>query len=126
MRVLVCGGRCFLDFDWLCSVLDDLNTGVRGPIEQLIHGGARGADSMAGEWAKERKIECIAYEAKWALEGRAAGPIRNKRMLDEGLPDLVVAFPGGRGTANMIQQAVGCGFEVVDIQKLATDAPSVA
>ncbi|MEM9912925.1 MAG: hypothetical protein AAF922_19365 [Pseudomonadota bacterium] len=46
--------------------------------------------------------------------GRAAGPIRNKEMLDEGCPDLVVAFPGGRGTANMVKQAQAAGVEVLD------------
>jgi hypothetical protein len=68
---------------------------------------------MAGQWAQRRGIACIAYEADWKHEGRAAGPIRNKRMLDEGSPDLVVAFPGGRGTANMIGQARERGFEIL-------------
>jgi hypothetical protein len=45
------------------------------------------------------------YKAKWDKYGKSAGPIRNKKMLDEGKPDLVFAFPGGPGTNNMIKQA---------------------
>jgi hypothetical protein len=114
MRILVCGGREFEDADHLEAFLDAFHQGPRGPITFVIHGGARGADTLAGEWARLRGISCTAYEANWALEGRAAGPIRNKRMLDEGIPDLVIAFPGGRGTANMIRQARERGFEVFD------------
>lgn len=117
MRLLVCGGREYLDADVLERSLDSIHQGPRGPIESIIHGGARGADTMAGDWARRRGISCTAYDANWELEGRAAGPIRNKRMLDEGSPDLVVAFPGGRGTANMIRQATERGFEVIVIEE---------
>lgn len=47
-----------------------------------------------------------------ATNGKAAGPIRNQRMLDEGKPDLVVAFPGGRGTADMVRRAKAAGVPV--------------
>lgn len=73
---------------------------------------------MAAQWAQRRGIASTAYEADWAHEGRAAGPIRNMRMLDEGIPDLVVAFPGGRGTANMVRQAKERGFEVLEVASL--------
>ena len=104
-----------MDASSLEAFLDAFHVGPRGPIELLIHGGARGADTMAGEWAQKRCITCIAFVADSAEEGRAAGPIRNKRMLDEGAPDLVIAFLGGRGTANMIGQARDRNFEVVEI-----------
>jgi hypothetical protein len=52
------------------------------------------------------------YVAQWKKHGRAAGPIRNQRMLDKGKPDLVVAFPGGRGTADMIRRAERAGVPV--------------
>jgi UDP-N-acetylmuramoylalanine-D-glutamate ligase len=61
------------------------------------------------------RIPVETYEADWDTHGKAAGPIRNKRMLDEGKPDLVVAFPGGRGTANMISQARKAGVEVIEV-----------
>lgn len=102
MRVLVCGGRDYADqpkvFDELARLHADK------PITLLIEGGARGADFLAAQWAHLNGVPRESYPADWS-KGRAAGPIRNKRMLDEGKPDLVVAFPGGRGTANMIEQA---------------------
>jgi hypothetical protein len=111
----VCGGRDFVDASSLEAFLDAFHIGPRRPIELVIHGGAQGADTMAGEWAQGRGIACTALAANWATEGREAGPIRNKRMLDEGAPDLVIAFPGGRGTANMTGQARDRNFEVVEI-----------
>ena len=53
----------------------------------------------------ERKIDVLWFDADWQKYGRAAGPIRNKQMLDEGSPDLVIAFAGGRGTENMVKQS---------------------
>jgi hypothetical protein len=70
-------------------------------VTLLIAGGARGADSLAEEWAKAQAIPCD-LSASWDGLGRKAGPIRNQHMLDEGRLDLVVAFPGGSGTADML------------------------
>jgi hypothetical protein len=81
----------------------------------LIAGGARGADTLAYEWAQARGIPAVVYKADWAKLGRAAGPIRNQRMLGEGNPNLVIAFPGGRGTANMVRLAREAGVEVIEL-----------
>jgi hypothetical protein len=110
MRVLVCGGRDFSDREKLASALDAIH--LRTPFSVLIHGAAPGADTLAGEWARERGIAVVPFPADWKGQGRAAGPIRNKRMLDEGRPDLVVAMPGGRGTANMVSQAENANVAV--------------
>lgn len=115
MRVLVCGGRDYQDSRRLFSVLDKLHQ--EAGIDAIIEGGARGADQLAREWA-EHPYGCggaETYEADWEHQGSFAGPARNKRMLDEGRPDLVIAFPGGRGTANMIRQARKAGVEVIEI-----------
>ena len=93
MRVLVCGGRDYADWNRLCGVLDDTDP----PITLIIHGKARGVDTMASEWAEISGIPAIAFPASWKLHGVAAGPIRNQKMLDEGKPDLVIAFPGRKG-----------------------------
>ena len=103
MRILVCGGRDFADIKMLDRVLGEIHSET--PITALIHGQARGADNMAAYWAAQLGIPREAFPADWKAHGKAAGPIRNKQMLHEGKPDLVVAFPGGRGTANMIKQA---------------------
>lgn len=115
MRVLVCGGRDYSDRDKVFSMLDDLHTGDKGPITLLIEGGASGADNLAQMWAAERGVARSTFWANWRGEGRAAGPIRNAKMLADGKPDLVVAFPGGRGTQDMCRRARAAGVEVVEV-----------
>lgn len=102
MRLLVCGGRDYAEKDFLYGVLDGW---MFRPITVIIHGAARGADSLAGQWARDRGIEENAFPADWKKHGKSAGPIRNQRMLVEGRPDMVCAFPGGRGTCHMKEMA---------------------
>lgn len=109
-RVLVCGGRGYTDRAALWSILDGL-----GPpeVSEIISGMAPGADTFAAEWAERFGFPLLKFHADWAKHGRAAGPIRNQRMIDEGKPDLVVAFPGGRGTADMVRRAKAAGIPVL-------------
>lgn len=104
MRVLVCGGRDFNKDQIVFSELDRHNADW-GPFKVVIDGGATGADHWAGVWAEERGIARQTFLAEWKRLGNAAGPIRNQRMIDEGKPDLIIAFPGGRGTRDMISRA---------------------
>jgi hypothetical protein len=113
MRVLVCGGRNYTDTARVFAVLDKLHADAG--IDAVIEGGARGADSCSKEWAFRRNVDCMTFEADWENQGSFAGPARNKRMLEEGKPDLVIAFPGGRGTADMVRKARRTGVEVVEI-----------
>lgn len=82
----------------------------------VIHGGARGADTHAGWAATAVDIPVAVYPADWATHGRRAGPIRNAQMLAEGRPDAVLAFPGGRGTADMVRQARAAGVPVWEVK----------
>lgn len=115
MRVLVCGGRDFVDEHLLTEALDLLHKHC-GPVTVLIHGAATGADSIAAAWATNgqlsERIHVIPFRANWRKHGKAAGPMRNLRMLQEGKPDRVVAFAGGKGTANMVKQAEECGVPI--------------
>lgn len=113
MRVLVCGGRDYADEDKVCQVLDDVNK--RTPVWLLIHGGAKGADMLAARWAWTRDVAQDRYEADWKQHGKAAGPLRNQQMIDKGKPDLVIAFPGGRGTADMVRRAKTAGVPVTEV-----------
>lgn len=115
MRVLVCGGREYSDADKMDRVLTDMHAVT--PFSILIYGMARGADDLAKMWAAARGVERLGFPANWERDGRAAGPIRNKQMLDKGKPDLVIAFPGGRGTQNMIKQAYAANVPVCVIDK---------
>lgn len=108
MRVLVCGGRDFDDYDLMEKTLDQYQ------ITTIIHGAARGADLFSDRYAAAKGLKREAYPANWNLYGNSAGPIRNQYML-ESKPDLVIAFPGGRGTADMVSRAKKAGVEVVEI-----------
>jgi YspA, cpYpsA-related SLOG family len=110
MRVLVCGGRDFTDQ----ALLEDRLAGIPA-VAVIVEGGALGADRLAREFGQQRGITVETFSADWEKHGRAAGPIRNKRMLNEGNPNLVVAFPGGRRTANMVKQAREAGVRVIEL-----------
>lgn len=114
MRVLVCGGRDFTDTVFVVNSLFRLEEDY-GDFSVVIHGGAPGADTEAGVFAKMRHAKEIVFRANWKKHGKAAGPIRNQRMLDEGQPALVVAFPGGRGTADMVRRARASGVPVIEV-----------
>jgi hypothetical protein len=88
----------------------------------LIHGNAKGADTLAKRWAVAHSVWHLPFEPDWQTHGDLAGPIRNRRMLDEGKPDLVLAFPGGRGTRNMVVQAKLAG---VPVEIVAGDVPLI-
>lgn len=102
MRVLICGSR-----DWSKPIPIDVVVGgfaaVYGAANvTVIHGAARGADSMAASAAHRHGIDCEDYPAAWATDGKAAGPIRNQRMLDEGKPEVVVAFSDDLATSRCV------------------------
>ena len=99
-RILVCGGRDYSDQKQLFRVLDRLPKPAL-----LIAGGANGADELARRWAEARGVPAVIYPANWKGEGRAAGSIRNSRMLEEARPTQVIAFPGSSGTADMVRKA---------------------
>lgn len=114
MRVLICGGRNFTDMPLLVRALDIVAAFV--PITHVIQGGALGADCLGQMYAENRKIPVTTFRADWRKHGRAAGPIRNQIMLDEGKPDFVIAFPGGRGTADMVERARKAGIPVNEVK----------
>lgn len=128
MRLLVCGGRDYSDRDrvnlelykfcdehGLWSEPDQYGNKMPGPLT-IIHGGAKGADHLADDWAVVNWTGLEEYKADWKKNSKAAGPIRNQRMLDEGKPDVVMAFPGGKGTAHMVRIAKRAGVKVIEIE----------
>jgi len=108
---LVCGGRDFTDQAQLEQCLDNYVT-LLGIPDKLIHGAARGADTLAGSWAISRGIDYAAVPADWKKYGFKAGLIRNQVMLDLYPVTRVIAFPGGTGTAHMIRITTAAGLPV--------------
>lgn len=112
MKILVCGGRDFDDWDLLKKTLN-LYTDNGG--DTIITGDACGADWLARAYAKYNGHPYKGYPADWKTYGKSAGAIRNQQMLDEGKPDLVIAFPGGNGTKDMVDKATNKGVKVIEV-----------
>ena len=87
-------------------------------VHLVLHGGARGADAAIGRAAQQLGWSALVMPAQWQLHGRAAGPIRNRELLQQAIAKavahtspgslasvLVVAFPGGPGTASLVKEA---------------------
>jgi hypothetical protein len=118
VRVLVTGSHKRSDRNFIFDRLDNLHG--RLPIDLIIEGGAQHVDHIASDWSRERLGKQSArYVAEWNSYGDKAGTIRNTRMLVEGKPDIVMAFWGEGGTANMVRQteeavAKGASILIVD------------
>lgn len=110
MRLLVCGDRNWNDFATILAKIASLQP------EVVIQGLAKGADWMAKCSARQIGIPCIDFPANWNEYGKAAGPIRNKLMLDEGKPTHCLAFHSNikisKGTKDMINRCVKANIPV--------------
>lgn len=113
MRILVCGGRDFANEALVEKTLFD----YAGMDTVIIQGEAKGADSIAKMWAYDHDIPVESYPANWDKYGKRAGFIRNHQMLKEGNPNLVIAFPGGKGTQMMVMLAKAANVEVIEVEE---------
>jgi hypothetical protein len=122
MKVLVCGGRNFLNMQMVNDVLGAYH--LECPITLLVEGGARGADRLARNWAAINNVQWVTYKADWDTFGKSAGVIRNIQMLETERPDIVFAFPGGKGTQHMVSIAKKKGVQVIECSSDEEDVPS--
>jgi len=110
-RVLVCGSRNWTDKKAILEFLWKLSRDTL-----IIEGEGRGADRIARDLAILLGFNILPFPADWKRYGKAAGPIRNQQMLDEGKPDLVVAFHNNlsksKGTKDMVNRAKKAGIPV--------------
>ena len=81
----------------------------------IVQGGARGADTLARKWCKTLNQPSFTVPAEWATYGQGAGAVRNQQMLDWIDFECVIAFPGGNGTADMIERAKRRGLTVIEV-----------
>lgn len=112
LTYVICGGRDFEDYSFFKTTMDSFNKPWL-----IVSGGSTGADGLAIRYAKEYKINFKEVKANWDLHGKAAGPIRNSKMLTDYKPDVVIAFPGGKGTADTVSKAKSKGIEVHEIKR---------
>lgn len=110
--MLVTGGTKYTDTGKVFDILTDLDKEFKRLV--VVHGDAKGADTFAHDVCKAVGIEQVRIPANWTRFHRAAGPIRNGLMLDL-FPtlDLVIAFPGGNGTKNMVELATKREIQVI-------------
>ena len=112
MRVLVCGSRNWEDGDHIYKVLK----AMRPQTKLIIQGGCKGADLYALQAAKELRIPYVTFEADWKTHGKAAGPIRNAKMLRDAKPTIVLIFHEefklGTGSRDMYDRAFFAGIPI--------------
>lgn len=116
-RLLVTGGRNFMDVQYMDRVLGEAY--AKYAFRILIHGGAGGADFTADQWARMNGVQPARCDALWSYyvnrgNLKGAGKIRNATMLLLN-PQLVLAFPGGRGTADMREKAHKAEIPLIDL-----------
>lgn len=110
MRVLVTGVRHYQAYWVVEAELRKLGKDI-----EIIEGGAKGADAIARRFALKEGLPLQTFPAKWLTHGPKAGPLRNQQMIDEGKPELVLAFPGASGTADMVRRAKAAGIKVLEV-----------
>lgn len=110
MKILICGDRNWTDREKILGRVIPLPADTT-----IINGGCRGADSLSSSVARELGLQVVIMCAEWGKHGKAAGPIRNRQMLDE-KPDLVIAFHSNleksKGTADTVREAKRRGIPV--------------
>jgi hypothetical protein len=130
MIIIGCGGRMGQKrgFGWVWNHLDDLSK--IDEIKMVITGEGGRTDEMISQWAENRGIDQIKCPANWVKRGRSAGFQRNALMLRILIERtcvhtdrVVVAFPGGPGTANMIRLAHEAGVRVIGITETIVEPP---
>lgn len=111
MKILICGSRNYTNW---AKILNYVKSLPKDTV--IIEGEAKGADTLARLAAEECGLKVERYPANWNEYGKAAGQIRNRQMLNEGKPDLVVAFSddldNSKGTKNMVSIAKSAGIPV--------------
>jgi len=108
MRVIIAGGRDFHDYGVLLNAIVECDFN----IQTVVSGGAKGVDALGERYAEQADVKLVVYPADWEKNGRAAGPIRNRKMAENA--DALIALWDGksRGTKNMIETANKLGLLV--------------
>lgn len=117
MRIIVTGGR---DYHHVALVQQLLNS--LGPTVIGVGDCPTGVDEFVRDWVKKMEEDGRApfltvYKADWKTHGKAAGPIRNKAMIDGEAPWFCLAFPGGKGTEDCIKQCKKAGIPVLRVEE---------
>mgnify|MGYP001594148271 FL=1 len=120
MRLLVCGGRHFDDAVLVEGELQAFH--AASPISVLIHGGLPGIGIPLESWARRNKVHVIRYPANFSL-GKSGDATRDEFMLADSRAEMLLVFPGGRRTAELLREA---GRKLVPVMLAQGIEPPVA
>jgi YspA, cpYpsA-related SLOG family len=126
MRVLICGSRNWTDHRMIEAILSGLLMTNDDDELVVIEGHARGADQVAHHWAERNQgVELMCYPADWETHGKSAGPVRNRLMLKDAQPTLVLGFTDdalapGSGTYDMLTIASNAGVKTQHLYHVKT------
>lgn len=114
-RIIIAGSRGFSDYEFLHCIMDISSFRFDG-IDEVVSGGARGADLLGERWANEHDIPIRRFHAQWDKYGKRAGYLRNKEMAE--YATHLVAFWDGKskGTRHMISLANEAGLVVTVVR----------
>lgn len=103
-KLLVCGSRSITDSAWIFSQIEQYISEKNLEMSSLviIEGGAKGVDSVAGNWAQSHGVTVEVHNADWARYDRGAGIRRNEEMVAAADFVLVLWDGSSRGTKNDI------------------------
>lgn len=108
MNVIIAGGREYHNYETLLEAIEE----AQFEITTVVSGGAKGVDALGEQYAEEQDLNLKIFRADWETHGRAAGPIRNRKMA-ENADALIAVWDGkSRGTKNMIETAQKLGLLV--------------
>lgn len=114
----VTGGRSYADYYTVQKTLAKVASKFDITV---VHGAAKGADTLADVWCKRVGVTPVPYPADWDSYGDGAGPKRNQQMVDEGGIQLLLSFPGGSGTRDMTNRCLAANIPVKIIPERVTN-----
>lgn len=120
-RFCFTGSRVFSDASLVWSLCFGIARALTGRQLLFTQGGATGADELVRAWhtaVQPAHVELVSYPADWKEHGPAAGPIRNRIMLDSADPHIVFAFDGNRGTRDCVSYALRKKIKVISVPSL--------
>lgn len=113
MRVLICAGRHYTDSRRCRQVLEAFQR--LHPVRVVIHGGSQFLGAQIEDWAREIGADLVRYPPHWQLHGKHAERLRNRFMLADSRPDIVLALPGGDDTEELLAQARTQGIQTLGL-----------
>lgn len=113
--ILVTGGRDYEN----AMVVDAVLKQYQDEIWLVMQGGAPGLDTLVENWCRKNEVPCLRVPAEWKKYNKKAGHMRNSQMLTflGFMPDLLLSFPGGMGTADMTRKAKLAGISIRRIKQ---------